>query len=44
MEKESNANIKAFNKLSRQRFCCSLNADKALNIWLESKNELAISD
>jgi transposase len=29
MEKESNASIKAFNKLSRQRFSCSLDAEKA---------------
>lgn len=44
MEKESNASIKAFNKLSRQRFSCSLDADKALNIWLKSQNEVALND
>ncbi|MCP4990552.1 MAG: hypothetical protein GY928_32275 [Colwellia sp.] len=36
--------IKAFKKLSRQRFSCSLDADKALNVWLKSHNEVAISD
>ena len=44
MEKESNAALKAFKKLSRQRFACSLDADNALKLWLKSHDELAISD
>ena len=44
MEKESNAAIKSFKKLSRQRFSCSLDADKALKIWLKSQNEVSLCD
>jgi transposase len=44
MEKASNEAIKSFKKLSRERFFCSLDADKALKVWLKSHRELAISD
>jgi len=44
MEKASNEALKSFKKLSRQRFSCSLDADKALKVWLKSHHELAISD
>ena len=44
MEKESNAAMQSFKKLSRQRFSCSLDADKALKTWLKVHNEVAISD
>jgi transposase len=44
MEKESNSAIKSFKKLSRQRFACTVDADKALKIWLKSHHEVAISD
>ena len=44
MEKASNEAIKSFKKLSRERFSCPLDADKALKIWLKSHRELAISD
>ena len=44
MEKTSNEAIKSFKNLSRQRFPCSLDADKALTVWLKYHKELAISD
>ncbi len=44
MEKTSNEAMKSFKKLSRERFSCSLDADKALKIGLKSHPELAISD
>ena len=44
MEKASNESMKSFKKLSRERFSCSLDADKALKIWLKLYPELAISD
>jgi transposase len=44
MEKESNAALTSFKKLSRQRFSCSLDADKAVDLWLKSHHELTISD
>ncbi|MCP5003946.1 MAG: IS1634 family transposase, partial [Planctomycetes bacterium] len=45
MEKESSAAFKSFKKLSRQRFSCSLDADKALKVWLKAHKEIiAISD
>jgi len=44
MEKESNAALKSFKKLSRQRFSCSLDADKALKIWLKAHSGIAIGD
>ncbi len=42
--KASNEALKSFKKLSRQRFSCELDADKALEVWLKSHNELAISE
>ena len=44
MEKEPNAAPKLFKKVSRQRISCKLDTDKALNVWLKSYHELAISD
>ena len=44
MKKSSNEALKSFKKLSRQRFSCSSDADKALTVWLKSHHELAISD
>ena len=45
MEKESSAAFKSFKKLSRQRFSCSLDADKALKAWLKAHKEIiAMSD
>lgn len=44
MEKASTEAMKSFKKLSRERFSCSLDADKALKIWLKAHNELAISE
>lgn len=44
MEKGSNEAMKSFKKLSRKRFSCSLDAEKALKIWLKAHNELAISE
>jgi len=45
MEKESNAALKSFKKLCRQRFYCSLDADKALKAWLKTHKEvIAIND
>lgn len=44
MEKESNAALTSFKKLSRQRFSCVLDADKAVDLWLKSYPELAISE
>ncbi len=44
MAKASNEALKSFKKLSRQRFSCELDADKALEVWLKSHNELAISE
>ena len=43
MEKESNAALKSFKKLSRQRFSCALDADKALKTWLKTHHGVAIS-
>jgi len=45
MEKESSATLKSFKKLCRQRFSCSLDADKASKIWLKSHEDIiAMSD
>jgi len=45
MLKESTAAIKSFKNLSRQRFACPLDADKALKVWLKSHEEVVtISD
>lgn len=44
MEKAANEALTSFKKLSRQRFSCSLDADKALTVWLKSHKELAIND
>lgn len=44
MEKDSNAALALFKKLSRQRFSCALDADKAVDFWLKSYPELALSD
>lgn len=44
MEKESDAALKSFKKLNYQRFYCTLDAEKALNLWLKSHSKLAISD
>lgn len=44
LEKESNTALKSFKKLSRQRFSCELDADKAVDVWLKSHTELLISD
>jgi transposase len=45
MEKESSEALKSFKKLSRQRFSCSLDAEKALKVWLKlHKDIIAISD
>ncbi len=45
MEKESNAALKSFKKLCRQRFSCVLDADKALKAWSKTHEEIiAIND
>jgi transposase len=44
LEKESNTALKSFKKLSRQRFSCELDADKAVDLWLKSHTEQLISD
>ncbi len=44
MEKELNAALKSFKILSRQRFSCALDADKALKTWLKSYREVGKSD
>lgn len=45
MEKGSSVALKSFKKLCRQRFSCSLDAGKALKIWLKSHEEIiAMSD
>ncbi len=44
MAKTSNEVLKSFKKLSRQRFSCELDSDKALKVWLKSHNELTISE
>ena len=44
MEKGSNTALKSFKKLSRQRFACEVDADKALKAWLKHHHEVAISD
>ena len=44
MEKDSNTALASFKKLSRQRFSCPLDAEKAVVLWLKSHHELAISE
>ena len=44
MEKGSNTALNSFKKLSRQRFACEVDADKALKAGLKHHHEVAISD
>ena len=43
MLKGSNSSLESFKKLSRQRFSCTLDADKALQAWLKAQNVVDIT-
>lgn len=44
MLKESNASLKSFKKLTRQRFSCSSDANNALQAWLKSQKFVGVND
>jgi transposase len=44
MLKESNASLKSFKKLMRERYSCELDANKSFKKWLKTQDDIEVSD